>query len=120
MLLFGIGLALVLSSAEVEPPVLSASNTELRSYLSEAVEGHPLLQARYAQWEGVLERVAQVTSFDDPRFTYGQFVQSDMNRAKFALSQRFPSFGTRRLRGDKAMLEADAALRRLASLASAF
>lgn len=87
-----------------------APNEELRGYLIEAAELHPELLAKYAQWQSLLQRIPQVTSLEDPVLTYGQFVLSDVNRVKVSLAQKFPWFGTLRVRGDRALARANAAL----------
>lgn len=105
-----------LAVPEVEVSPFSATNDELRAYLVEAGESHPGLEARHQEWLAALERIPQVKSLDDPMFTYGQFLQSDVNRVKFSLAQKFPWFGTLRTRGDKAAAEAEAALERFYSM----
>lgn len=97
---------------DVEPPAFFAANEELRAYLLEAGENHPGLRARHQEWLAAVQKIPQVTSLDDPMFTYGQFLQSDMSRFKLRLAQKFPWFGTLRTRGEKATAEADAALTR--------
>jgi len=97
---------------EVNPPAFFAGNSEIHAYLIEAAENNPELRMRYNAWQAALNRVPQARSLGDPMFTFGQFLQSDVNRMKFALSQKFPSFGTRKARGDKAAAEAEAALHR--------
>lgn len=105
----------ILAEPEIETPSFFAANAELKAYLVEAGEHHPELKARHTEWLAKLQRIPQVTSLDDPMFTYGQFLQSDMNRFKFALAQKFPWFGTLRTRGDKASAEAEAALEKFYS-----
>lgn len=100
------------ADAEVEPPAYFAGNEELHAYLLEAAEAHPGLRARYEEWLAALQRIPQVTALDDPMFTYGQFLQSEMNRFRVMFSQMFPWFGTLRARGERAAAEADAALER--------
>ena len=103
-------IALTAGVAEVERPDFWAGNEELRGYLLQATENNPGLLARYEEWRAKLQRIPQVTSLDDPTLSYGQFVQSETQRARLAVSQKFPWFGTLRARGDKAAAEADAAL----------
>jgi outer membrane protein TolC len=43
-------------------------------------------------------------------FTFGYFLQSEMNAYKVMLTQKLPWFGTLRTRGEKAAVDADAAL----------
>lgn len=101
------------AESDVPPAVYSAETEELARLLAEAVERSPGVRALHGEWLAALERIPQVTALDDPMFTYGQFLQSEMNRFRVMLSQRFPWFGTRRLRGEQALAEADAVLRRL-------
>lgn len=103
------------AAQDVEAPAFSAGNEELRGYLAEAAENHPDLQGKHREWLAALERIPQVKSLDDPLFTYGQFLQSDMNRFKLALTQKFPWFGTLRTRGNLAGAEAEAVLERFYS-----
>lgn len=98
------------AATDLESPQFWAGNEELRGYLLEAAENNPALLARYEEWRARLERIPQVTSLDDPMLSYGQFLESETQRARFAVSQKFPWFGTLRARGDKAAAEADAAL----------
>lgn len=103
----------VLAISDVESPAFFAGNEELRAYLLEAGQNHPGLEMRYEQWLATLETVSQAKSFDDPMFSYGQFLQSDTGRFKVALDQKFPWFRTRKVRGEQAAEEAEAALDRL-------
>ena len=103
----------VCAAAEAEPPAFFAGNEELRGYLLEAGEHHPGLWMRFEEWLAALERIPQAKALDDPMLTYGHFLQSETNRFKVMLSQKIPWFGTRRLRGEKAAAEAEAALARL-------
>ncbi len=98
--------------SDVASPALHAANDELRAYLIEAGDSHPGLHARYAEWQAALQRIPQARGLDDPMFTYGQFLQSDVNRFNLGLKQKFPWFGTLRKQGDKAAAEAEAALMR--------
>ncbi len=97
---------------ELPTPDFFAGNDELERYLLEAAENHPSLHARHAEWLAALERIPQVTSLDDPMLEFSYFVRSNMSRSKIMVSQRFPWFGTLRLRGEKAALDAEAALER--------
>lgn len=109
-------LMIAANGPEIETGSISGPNDELRSYLSEAAENNPALHERYEQWHAAVERVPQVKSLDDPMLAFGYFVQSNINRFKFNLAQKFPSFGTLRARGNKAAAEADAALARFYAL----
>ncbi len=103
----------VLGISDVEPPAFFAGNEELRAYLLEAGQNHPGLEMRYEQWLATLETIPQAKSFDDPMFSYGQFLRSDTARFKLALNQKFPWFRTRKIRSERAAEQAEAALDRL-------
>jgi len=109
-----IAIALAIGAAVEEPalPEMDES-TGLQQYIEEALQEHPALQQRHAEWKAALERIPQVTSLDDPMFTYGQFVLSETQRAKVAFSQKFPWFGTLKARGDEAAAEAEAVFAKL-------
>ncbi|NIA15219.1 MAG: TolC family protein [Nitrospiraceae bacterium] len=106
-------LVVLFTAPEVNPQVAYAQNEELRTYLQEAGQNHPGLRMRYEEWLASLERIPQAKALDDPMLSYGQFLQSETLRFKAMVSQKFPWFGTRRVRGEKAAVEAEAALARL-------
>ena len=85
-----------------------AGNDELRSYLLEAGEKHPGLKALHEEWRAALEHIPQARAFADPMLTYKQFMQSDMKEFVLMFEQAFPWFGTLRLRGERAAVEAEA------------
>jgi len=87
------------------PPTLAV-------YIAEAVESHPRLLQRHEEWMAAMERIPQAKGLEDPRFTYGQFVLSDTQRAKVTISQQFPWFGMLKAKGDQAASEADVLLSR--------
>ena len=66
-------------AANVETPVFSAGNEEIRQYLLDAAENNPGLKAKYLEWQAALQRAPQVTTLEDPMFMYSQFLQSDQN-----------------------------------------
>ena len=105
-------LVVLFVASDVNPPAFYAPNEELRTYLLEAGEKSPTLEVRHSEWRASLQRIPQVTALDDPMFTFGYFLQSEMNDYKVMLSQKFPWFGTLRTRGEKATLDADATLAR--------
>ncbi|MFP4499541.1 MAG: TolC family protein [Candidatus Hydrogenedentota bacterium] len=87
--------------------------TDLDQYLAEAVDSHPALEQRHAEWRASLARIPQVTSLDDPVFSYAYFIESETKHMRFAIAQKFPWFGTLTARGNKAEAAANAALSRL-------
>lgn len=85
----------------------------LNTYMEMAAENNPGLQAKYKEFEAALERVPQVSSLDDPTFSFGYFVSPVETRlgpqkAKFSLVQMFPWFGTLKAKEDAAALAAEA------------
>lgn len=89
----------------------------LEDYLQYARENNPGLQAARSRWEAARERVPQVTSLPDPRFTYRYFIESvetrvGPQRQGLGLAQMFPWFGKLSLRGKMAVEAANAVWRR--------
>jgi len=79
----------------------------LRDYLVYAALNNPGLEASFDRWKAALERVPQVKSLPDPRFTYRLFIEQvetrvGAQRQGFGLSQTLPWFGKLALRGDAA------------------
>lgn len=109
-----LAITLILLSAapmpEMAQPGVFLPNATVGELLTEAGESNPRIQAAWHRWEAALERIPQVTSFDDPMVTFGGFLLSDASRFKLGLSQEFPWFGTRRVRGDQAAAKAEAVL----------
>jgi cobalt-zinc-cadmium efflux system outer membrane protein len=88
-------------------PAFFAGNEELRGYLLEAAENHPLLKAHYEDWRAALERIPQAGALEDPMFTYTQFIVTDESYFMVDLEQTLPWFGTRAVRKEKAAAEAE-------------
>ena len=88
-------------------PAFFAGNEELRAYLVEALENHPLLKAHYEDWRAALERIPQAGALEDPMLSYTQFVITDETYFMLAIEQKFPWFGTRGVRREKAAAEAE-------------
>jgi outer membrane protein TolC len=122
-----------------EPPAPAApddtlfdgANTLQRAELVRRVlERNPSIRAARFAWRAALERHPQVTSLDDPMLGAGlaplSIGSSEVDTAtRFELSQKLPFPGKRRLRGEAALGEAEAAAHdfaavrlRLAMLAS--
>jgi len=108
----GLILLFAVATPDLRPPVFFTANDELRQYLMEAAQNNPNLKARYADWQAALEKFPQVTTLEDPMLGYTQFLESDQYIAQLMVEQKFPWFGTLRTRGDKAAIEANAALAR--------
>ena len=99
-------------AAELQPPAVYAPNDELHALLMEAGENNPAVRMRYEEYLAALERIPQAKSLEDPMFSYGQFLVSDVNRFRVMVSQKFPWFGTLKTRGQRSALEAEAAMNR--------
>jgi outer membrane protein TolC len=85
----------------------------LGEYLRYAALNNPGLEAAFNRWKAALERVPQVTSLPDPRFTYKYYIEQVETRVgpqrhSVAASQTFPWFGKLKLRGDVALAAANA------------
>lgn len=85
----------------------------LSDYLTKAALSNPELEAAFHRWKAALEKIPQVRALPDPRFTFAYFIESvetrvGPQRARFALAQTFPWFGTLDLREDMATREANA------------
>lgn len=85
----------------------------LEEYFEIAAENNPGLQAKYLEYEIALEKIPQVSSLQDPSFSFGYFISPvetrvGPQRAKFSLTQMFPWFGTLKAREDAAALMAEA------------
>ena len=71
----------------------------LDDYLVEAAENNPELKAKYANFEGVLQKINQVKALPDPIVSFGYFISPAETRLgaqqqKLSISQMFPWFGT--------------------------
>lgn len=85
---------------------------QLDSYINEAVTNNPGLKAKYAEFEIALQKVAQMSSLDDPRLSissFGQMVETRVGQqmARFTLEQMFPWFGTLKAQKNAAALMAE-------------
>ncbi|MBW2099717.1 MAG: TolC family protein [Deltaproteobacteria bacterium] len=104
-------------------PALSESHEEnipeftessvLTDYLTYAALKNPGLKAAFLRWKAALEKIPEVKSLPDPRFTYGYFIRNVETRVgpqrhKFGLAQTFPWFGKLKLRGNAAWETAQA------------
>jgi len=86
----------------------------LQDYLAYAALNNPGLEAAFGDWTSALERIPQVKSLPDPRFTYAYYIQEvetrvGPQRQAFTLMQTFPWFGKLGTRGDVAREAAEAA-----------
>ena len=93
-------------------PALNEEST-VSDYLAYAALNNPGLEAAFNRWKAALEKVPQVRSLPDPKFTYSYFIKEVETRAgpqrhKFSLAQMFPWFGKLDLQGDVALEAANA------------
>ncbi len=93
-------------------PTLNEGST-ISDYLEYAALNNPGLEAAFSRWKAALEKVPQVRTLPDPKFTYSYFVKEVETRAgpqrhKFGLSQMFPWFGKLNLEGGIALEAANA------------
>ncbi len=98
------------------PPDDSGAESALRSCLASAVERHPSLLAARADHEAARQRVAQAIALPDPVLNLSRSLRSVETRVGpqtggVTLTQSFPWFGERELRGRVALSEAEARLR---------
>jgi outer membrane protein TolC len=96
--------------APIPDPAAATSAADLVRYAEAHNAG---LRAAHASWGANLERVPQARSLPNPMATYGYFVLPMETRDgpqvhRFGLSQTFPLFGKRGLRGEMAVQEANA------------
>jgi len=99
------------SKTEDTVPVLS-EDASLSEYLAYAALHNPELEAAFNRWKSALEKIPQVQSLPDPRFTYAYFIENvemrvGPQRHRIDLSQTFPWFGKLDLQGGIALEEAN-------------
>ena len=110
----------VMASAAQDPeepsgqPEFYAPDEPLRAYVERALETNPTIRENLARYRGALERVPQVDTLPDLKFSFTQAIRSVETRVgpqrnAFTLSQAFPWFGKLDLRGQVALQEALAA-----------
>ena len=83
----------------------------LDELIQEALRNNPQIKSAEQQWRAVQQRVPQVSSLDDPVFSYTRWVSSVETRVGpqenvFTLAQRVPFFGKLSLKGDMANQDA--------------
>ncbi len=102
---------------ETQPAVKKTElddDSTLSDYLAYAALKNPDLKAAFHRWKAELERILQVTSLPDPRFTYKYFIEEvetrvGPQRQALRISQMFPWFGKLKLKGQMADSNAKAA-----------
>jgi len=102
------------------PDELSA-DAGLDDLLAYAAARNPQLEAAFYRWRSALEKVPQALGLPDPRLSYTYYIENVETRVgpqrhALALTQTFPWFGKREIRGDIALEEANARWERLETL----
>ena len=88
-------------------------NATLRDCLAYAALKNASLKAAFLRWKAALEKITEVKSLPDPRFTYAYFIREvetrvGPQRQKFGLSQTLPWLGTLKVRSHAASEAAQA------------
>ncbi|MHC4264825.1 MAG: TolC family protein [Planctomycetota bacterium] len=86
----------------------------LEDYLRYAALNNAELKGQFEGWKSAVEQVPQAKALDDPKFTYGYFIEEVETRVgpqknRFGIMQVFPWFGTIEARTDAASSKAKAA-----------
>jgi cobalt-zinc-cadmium efflux system outer membrane protein len=89
----------------------------LSDYLGYAALNNAELKSKFEQWKAALEQIPQAKALDDPKFTYGYFIEEVETRVgpqktKLGIMQVFPWFGEIEARTDVATADAQAARQR--------
>src|SRR5262245_196901 len=95
-------------------PLATEATLEREALVREVLLRNPSVEAARQAWRAALERYPQATSFDDPTVGYAvaprSFGSSAVNDGhRVDVSQRLPFPGKLRLRGERALAEAEAA-----------
>lgn len=99
------------SNTRAKAPELK-DNSTLSDFLVYAALNNPELEAAFNRWKASLEKIPQVQTLPDPRFTYSYFIEEIETRVgpqrhRFDISQTFPWFGKLSLLGDLALQDAN-------------
>lgn len=89
-----------------------ADDATLDDLLRYAAEHSPAMRTAFEEWRAAVEREPQARALPDPQLSYGYFVERMETRQTVSLSQMFPAFGRRGLRGEMAERAAEAAEQR--------
>lgn len=84
-------------------------NATIDDYVHYAFLHNPGLTAAFRRWKAALERIPQTRSLDDPTLAYEYSLDQKDFLHRFEVSQMIPGVGKLRLRGQKALAEAEAA-----------
>jgi outer membrane protein TolC len=97
-ILFSAGFLRSQESAPQLQPRYSAGNSQLETYLNEALDRNPGIRQSYARYQAALQRMPQVSSLPDPRLSFRQYLRTPETRVgaqttTLSLSQSLPWFG---------------------------
>lgn len=110
---FSISSHLLLSQTTQIAQKKLTKTSSLNDYLAYAALNNPGLKAAFNRWKAALERIPQVRSLPDPRFTFAYFIREVETRVgpqqqKVGIMQMFPWFGKLKLQGNAAAEAANA------------
>lgn len=85
----------------------------LDQYLEEAAENNPLLKAKYSEFQGAIQRVAQVNSLPNPSISFSYLLipstpHPGNEKASIGIQQMIPWFGTLKTSGSVYQLQSEA------------
>jgi len=104
----------LLASSQPFPAVLTTtpelpSNATVEDYIRLAEQRNPGLQAAFHRWQGALKKISQVTSLEDPRLSFMEYLERTMEtQQELGVMQMFPYPGKLALRGQVESAEAEA------------
>ncbi len=92
---------------------LSVRSQDLKDYLKEAEKNNPALKAMQYSYKSALEKIVEVGSIPNTTIGIGYFVQTPetrvgAQRAKIAIGQKIPWFGTLEAKRESAAFKAEA------------
>ena len=97
--------------AQTQSPGPSGDELSLQTVLKSAQERNPAVQAYREKWRAAIDRVPQARSLPDPTAAFVTMTDDLQTRAgpmmeQYSISQRFPFWGKRGLKGDVAQQDA--------------
>jgi cobalt-zinc-cadmium efflux system outer membrane protein len=100
-------------AASQEPPDFHAGQEPLRQYVLDALAHNPSIEEALGRYRAALQGVPQATALPNPTLTFSQSIEQPQTRVgsqldSFSLTQAYPWFGKRRLRGEVASQNASA------------
>jgi len=88
-------------------------DSELSDLLAYAAIHNPELKSQWLKWRAAVQDIDSARAFPDPKLSYSYYIENVETRVgpqeqKISLMQKFPWFGKRKLRGEKAAKAAEA------------